>query len=203
MAGPSGISLALLLVAASFSFFYTGPLDALLLAFFSMTRQRHALLESAGISISRGIAWTAGIAGLLAFILFRILEVTQTSVGNLQWKGPGKVLLFPCRTTHSRLFPKKHSFSYSYLVVGIPVGWEGTAGGMVSVGENSGLGFSSWFSLKSCAGNGWYSVDAGDYLERGNSGLGLRGKLDAYLRSQVRRSTPFSSTFGSSALLIR
>ncbi|KAK5735211.1 hypothetical protein LTR17_008379 [Elasticomyces elasticus] len=32
-------------------------------------------------------------------------------------------LLLTSRTTHSRMFPKKHAFSYSYLLVGIPVGW--------------------------------------------------------------------------------
>ncbi|CAJ2503237.1 Uu.00g106310.m01.CDS01 [Anthostomella pinea] len=88
------------------------------------------------------------------------------------WKGPGRPLLFPCHTAHTRLFPKKHSFSYSYLLVGIPVGWSGVAGDMISAGGN-GQG-----------GKGWYRVDAADYLERGNGHLGLRGKLDAYLKSQ-------------------
>ena len=31
-------------------------------------------------------------------------------------------LLITSRTTHSRIFPQKHAFSYSYLFVGIPVG---------------------------------------------------------------------------------
>jgi len=30
------------------------------------------------------------------------------------------------------MFPKKHSFPYSYVVVGVPVGCEGAAGGMAS-----------------------------------------------------------------------
>ncbi|KAI0853086.1 hypothetical protein F5Y00DRAFT_250841 [Daldinia vernicosa] len=91
---------------------------------------------------------------------------------SVPWNGPGRPLLFPCRTTHARLFPKKHTFSYSYLLVGIPVGWTGVAGGMVSNDEYStGVG-------------GWYKIDASDYLDRGNGHLGLRGKLDAYLKSQ-------------------
>lgn len=96
-----------------------------------------------------------------------------------QQHGPGQVMLFPCKTTHSRTFPKKHSFDYSYLVVGIPVGWEGISGGLVS----SSSAKPSWFSPST---KGWYHVDPADYLERGNGRLGLRGKLDAYLQSQVR-----------------
>ncbi|TLS29017.1 hypothetical protein PpBr36_01634 [Pyricularia pennisetigena] len=83
---------------------------------------------------------------------------------------PGKPLLVPSRTTHSRLFPEKHSFSYSYLLVGIPVGWTGTAGSLVSADTPS--------------RRGWYDVDAADYLARGRGYLGLRGKLDEYLQSQ-------------------
>lgn len=94
---------------------------------------------------------------------------------------PGQAMLFPCKTTHTRTFPKKHSFDYSYLVVGIPVGWEGISGGLVSSSSTK----SSWFSQST---KGWFHVDPADYLERGNGHLGLRGKLDAYLRSQVRVS---------------
>lgn len=100
--------------------------------------------------------------------------------------GFGKVLFFPCRTTHARLFPKKHSFSHSYLVVGIPVGWEGTAGGLVSSGiqeQNDGL--LSWLSLGLTSKKAWYDVNAADYLERGRGHLGLRGKLDEFLKTQV------------------
>ena len=97
------------------------------------------------------------------------------------WKGHGKVMLLPCRTTHSRLFPKKHSFSYSYLVAGIPVGWEGSAGTMVSTSNAS----QEAFTASSPRGRSWYHVDARDHLERGSGHLGLRGKLDAYLKSQV------------------
>ncbi|KAI0881685.1 uncharacterized protein GGS22DRAFT_181472 [Annulohypoxylon maeteangense] len=88
------------------------------------------------------------------------------------WNGPGRPLLFPCTTTHTRFFPKKHSFVYSYLLVGIPVGWSGAAGGMISNDQNG------------TGAKGWYEVNAADYLERGNGHLGLRGKLDDYLKSQ-------------------
>ncbi|KAI1802161.1 hypothetical protein F4811DRAFT_563440 [Daldinia bambusicola] len=91
---------------------------------------------------------------------------------SVPWNGPGRPLLFPCRTTHTRLFPKKHSFSYSYLLVGIPVGWTGVASGIISNDENK------------TGVEGWYKIDASDYLDRGHGQLGLRGKLDAYLESQ-------------------
>ncbi|KAI1389413.1 uncharacterized protein F4822DRAFT_427764 [Hypoxylon trugodes] len=94
------------------------------------------------------------------------------AINSPVWKGPGRPLLFPCQTTHTRFFPEKHSFSYSYLLVGIPVGWTGAAGGMISNDE------------RGTSIEGWYKVDAADYLERGNGHLGLRGKLDAYLESQ-------------------
>ncbi|KAK4033742.1 hypothetical protein C8A01DRAFT_49720 [Parachaetomium inaequale] len=110
------------------------------------------------------------------------LRITRKRVDTSRWNGPGKILLFPCQTSHSRIFPKRHSFSYSYLLVGIPVGFKGTAGGMVSVGAKGKPGRSSWLSL--ALFGSWFTVDAGDYLERGKAELGLRGKLDEYLQTQ-------------------
>ena len=90
-----------------------------------------------------------------------------------------KPLLFPSRTTHTRVVPKLHSFSYSYLLVGIPVGWRGSAGSMISAdidlpirGENQRLV------------RGWFHIDAADHLDRGEAYLGLHGKLGAYLKAQ-------------------
>ncbi|KAI1416109.1 hypothetical protein F5Y13DRAFT_206131 [Hypoxylon sp. FL1857] len=109
--------------------------------------------------------------------ILRSLEVNYTEIFVIVaalsvWNGPGRPLLFPCQTTHTRLFPKKHSFVYSYLLVGIPVGWTGAAGGMISNDEHS------------TGADGWYKINAADYLERGSGHLGLRGKLNAYLESQ-------------------
>lgn len=99
-----------------------------------------------------------------------------------------KPMIFPCRTTHRRLFPKKHSFSYSYLLVGIPIGWKGLAGGMIACDmEKNPI---PWYRrlLSLGPGSAWYTVNGDDYLARGHVGGGLRGKLDAYLLSQVRNS---------------
>ncbi|KIW37315.1 uncharacterized protein PV06_10365 [Exophiala oligosperma] len=86
--------------------------------------------------------------------------------------------IFESSTTHTRLFPTKHSFSYSYLLVGIPVGCGGrplSAGGVLSLGpprSNNGDGVP------------WFSIHADDYLQRGPYVGGLRGKLDEFLASQ-------------------
>lgn len=88
-------------------------------------------------------------------------------------------LLLPCRTTHTRVAPKLHSFSYSYLLVGVPVGWRGSADGMISADVD--------LPNKQEPGQlsrGWFHVDAADHLDRGEVQLGLRGKLHAYLKDQ-------------------
>ena len=100
---------------------------------------------------------------------------------DYQPKGsnPLRPLVFPCRTTHTRLFPKKHSFSYSYLFVGIPVGWRDSVGSFLSAD------LESLSSKDHRQKRGWLSVESADYLNRGDSAHGLQGKLDSYLRSQV------------------
>lgn len=126
----------------------------------------------------------------LGVVLFALLQILRYV---LALKAPvqpvdfiAKPMLFPCRTNHTRFFPKKHSFSYSYLLVGIPVGWRGSIGGMLSADDfqNSSPWYSKLFSLK--AESAWHVVNGDDYLGRGHSEGGLRGKLDEYLLSQVR-----------------
>lgn len=78
-------------------------------------------------------------------------------------------LLITSRTTHSRVFPKKHSFSYSYLLVGVPVGIRGRISDALSVDSER---------------RSWFDVNAADYLARGTSDLGLAGKLKRYLHAQ-------------------
>jgi len=95
-------------------------------------------------------------------------------VGAKEVTLPMKPTILQCKTTHSRFFPKKHSFSYSYLYVGIPVGWNGNAGGVLSTGA---------------PGRAWLHVSADDYLQRDSPGHDLRSKLELYLKSQVCRST--------------
>lgn len=91
-----------------------------------------------------------------------------------------KPLLFPSRTSHARFFPKKHSFSYSYLLVGVAIGWRGVVGPFLSVDEDEAL-------RGAISGRGaWLSVRATDHLHRGYDHRGLRGKLESFLATQVR-----------------
>ena len=94
--------------------------------------------------------------------------------------SPMKPLVFPCRTSHTRIFPKTHSFSYSYLFVGIPVGWRGYVNTVLSADLKS----LPWSDRQSSQ-TGWFNVDSADHLARGDSVHGLQGKLDEYLRTQV------------------
>ena len=117
---------------------------------------------------------------LLSWPSFRFKGIDQQSpglVGNLL-----KPRIFPCRTTHTRMFPKIHSFSYSYLMVGIPVGWQGTIASMVSADTDTDKMHTSESTYRTP--KGWFQIEAADYLDRGNVHLGLHGKLDAYLKSQ-------------------
>lgn len=78
-------------------------------------------------------------------------------------------LLVPSKTTHSRMFPQKHSFEYSYLFVGVPVGMTGRSSKALSVDGSP----PSWFNIR-----------ASDYLFRGSEELSLAEKLQVYLERQ-------------------
>ncbi|KAF2169131.1 hypothetical protein M409DRAFT_64903 [Zasmidium cellare ATCC 36951] len=78
-------------------------------------------------------------------------------------------LLITSRTTHSRLFPQKHSFSYSYLFAGVPVGLQGKVSNVLSVDSRT---------------PAWFDVRSKDYLDRGNDSAGLGEKLKRYLHAQ-------------------
>ncbi|RSL87048.1 hypothetical protein CEP52_015648 [Fusarium oligoseptatum] len=124
--------------------------------------------------------------GLLAGVVFPTSVLGYQFLGRIldvqtvKWNGPGRPFLIPSRTTHTRLFPKKHSFSYSYLVVGVPVGYSGNANGMISANVS---GPSSWLSYF-LDRRAWFDVNPADYLQRGHRDDGLRGKLDDYLENQ-------------------
>ncbi|EXF76641.1 hypothetical protein CFIO01_13548 [Colletotrichum fioriniae PJ7] len=170
-------------------------LDTALLLLFTAYRNKHLLADLISPYIDSHLIRNQILllpGFLLGFIFLQICRFllglnasTASETEPRKWKTtPVKPLLIPCTTTHRRTFPEKHAFVYSYLVVGIPVGWRGNYGGMVSCDVDK-AGWLSWFSLAPRpAGRGWFHVDPADYLERGNGHLGLRGKLDAYLTSQ-------------------
>jgi DUF1365 family protein len=83
-----------------------------------------------------------------------------------------KSLIFPCNTSHARVFPRRHTFEYSYLLFGIPITPAGTGADGTYVGDGS----------DKSKGNWWLQVRAIDYLERGYGEYGFYGKLQKYLR---------------------
>ncbi|RDA93695.1 hypothetical protein CP533_4893, partial [Ophiocordyceps camponoti-saundersi (nom. inval.)] len=114
----------------------------------------------------------ASLIPIICYAFYSFSTPSSDGGDDPAWTGPGRPYLIPSRTTHRRLFPEKHSFSYSYLVVGVPVGFSGNIRGIVSA------------CLPSWRRKAWFDVDAADYLQRGFSDVGLRGKLDGFLRSQ-------------------
>lgn len=83
-------------------------------------------------------------------------------------------VFYNCKTLHKRLIPKKHSFEYPYLLVGVPISYEGNLGFLLSVQHTSGGKPPPW-----CA----FSVRSIDYLRRGEGTL--REKLGEYLEENV------------------
>lgn len=181
MASPSPTTLVAIIVAICLDVF-SGPVNAALTVVFVVGRQRHLFADLLDGALLAGAVRAIIGTSVIAFLLAHLFWLAQGRIETRYWNGPGKVLLFPCRTSHQRKFPQTHAFSYSYLTIGIPVGFEGNAVGMVSVGAKSKHGLFSWLFGPP---RGWFTVDAGDYLERGRAELGLRGKLNEYLRTQV------------------
>ena len=162
-------------------------LDIVLLLFFVLTRNRSTFQGYFNAYLDPTIVIDIAKATVSLFTLLQILryfsslQATSSSTYGL----PVKPMFFPCRTSHTRLFPKKHTFSYSYLLVGIPVGWKGSAGGMLSGDDERKL--APWYSrvLSRNPGSAWFTVNGDDHLERSHVPDGLQGKLRNYLQSQA------------------
>ena len=170
--------------------------DITLLIFFVLIRNWNTLhwyinayIDFAAVTVVTKV--TASLFVLLQII--RYFSCLQDKSCSLQG-FPFKPLFFPCRTSHTRLFPKKHNFSYSYLLVGIPVGWEGSVGGMLSGDDSREL--PPWYSriLSLNPGSAWFTVHGDDHLGRGHASGGLQEKLRNYLQSQV--CGPCPRTYG-------
>ena len=128
------------------------------------------------ILIRRYALYVGGIGLSIISMYAALRALTNAGAEKGQW-SPMQLPLFPCRTTHTRLFPTKHSFSYFYLYVGIPIGWYGNTGAMLSADTRS--------PTLDCQRKRrtWFSVEAEDYLERGGHPDGLLGKLRDFLKS--------------------
>lgn len=178
----------LALVALGVIIRYGTSLDIILLSSCVFIRKQNIILElvdnyidfATVITASKVGAALSTLLGLLQFIRF-FRGLTQSS--PFQDGFPAKPMFFPCRTSHTRMFPTKRTFAYSYLLAGVPIGWKGSAGGMVSADEETKL--VPWYkrvvSLKPFGA--WFSVNGDIYFERGHEGL--ETKLHNFLRSQV------------------
>ena len=132
-------------------------------------------IYSEGFKIYVGVFGLLSVCGALAGGIVRRGRQLGSEVRNEhlfdrriddQWLPP---LLIASRTSHSRMVPKRHSFGYSYLLVGIPVGISGRVSAALSMDGDV---------------HSWFHVDSDDYLVRGHSELGLGQKLKDYLHSQ-------------------
>ena len=156
--------------------------DLILLCVFLLpyARQLLHMVPSHAVSAFIALALSAAVVSIWSSLcLNRGSDLAPESKENAESKGPFEPLIFPCRTSHTRLFPQKHAFSYSYLTVGVPVGWQGRAGSMIETeGRRSDPGEKRALSIA-------FRVEAADHLDRGNDHISLRGKLDTYIKSQV------------------
>ena len=151
---------------------------ALRLNFLSSLRDGEQPVPIVAVLCPLFISFANGV-GLLDWIIKSSEHEDHETVSDSQAMRP---LVFPCRTSHTRIFPKKHSFAYSYLFVGIPIGWRGSVGSFLSADLNSLAPKAEQFRIIS---KSWFSVEAEDHLTRGTHISGLKGKLEAYLTSQV------------------
>lgn len=119
-------------------------------------------------------------AYIYALAVFSLQVVFNLARNNIPLKSPNETrseallrpMLYECKTTHTRLFPSKHSFAYSYLLVRVPVGADVVSNALLSADTGHGKKSQTWFS-----------VNSEDYLERGEHQYGLLGKLKDYLSS--------------------
>ncbi|TGO32606.1 hypothetical protein BHYA_0302g00040 [Botrytis hyacinthi] len=172
---------------------------------FSIIRNRHSFLQSIQKYVDLSTIITIATSTSVLFSILQIiryvrgLQVAPTNPDD-QFLKP---MLFPTKTSHLRLFPKRHGFSYSYLLTGIPIGWTGSSGGMISVDEkNDGLPlYRKLLSLQPMSP--WYVVDGDCYLERGHVSGGLEGKLKRFLHDEGlnHEDYPFAYLLTSSKFL--
>ena len=161
----------------------TNRLDFFIFSSFCLFKNKAGIQQLVDTYVNRDIATNFAYTTTCLFVFFQVLKysiglrATSTSTEGF----PAKPMIFRCSTSHTRLSPRKHSFVYSYLLVGVPVGWKGSVGGMLSADDNPKK--SSWLSLK--PSGAWHVVNGDDYLGRGHSEDGLRGKLRDYLQSQA------------------
>ncbi|KAJ2965819.1 hypothetical protein NQ176_g10436 [Zarea fungicola] len=145
----------------------------------------------------------------LRFMTFTTSNLLLRGVNTLSthaWIESAGAVFIPSRTTHSRFFPKKHSFAYSYLTVGIPVGLRSEINGLLSVDPPQPPAptrsrwwwwwwwWWQWLS-RLVSSSPVYKVDAANHLARGIDQGGLRAKLNHFLASQKINANNYPYAF--------
>jgi len=118
---------------------------------------------------------------ILAISLWRCLRSNEDPIANTsdisRWRSDvetPKPKIFPCQTSHARIFPKRHAFAYSYLQCGFPIVPSGAKYQGIEFGSGEDQTLGKW----------WLRIRAEDYLERGDGASGFYWKLRSYLRAQ-------------------
>lgn len=140
------------------------------------------------------LAWGAVCAGavfgliVVVFVITVILTPRHTAWLNGKRKVMfNRPMLFPTFITHTRVSPIQNIFRYRLLLIGLPVGFRGRVGNLLSIdeplkvdekGRDARLFWKSIFTT-------WFSFDPVRYLHRGDNSHGLEFKLHRFLRSQV------------------
>ncbi|KAF1972770.1 hypothetical protein BU23DRAFT_508106 [Bimuria novae-zelandiae CBS 107.79] len=116
----------------------------------------------------------------------RKAHTEQLPAGTSPWtmEHP-RPFIIPCRTTHTRIFPKKHSFGYDYLLCGFPIVPCGTSPDGVDLIDGSDMVLGRW----------WLRIYAEDYLTRGQASLGFYGKLKVFLREKGVEDSEWSYAY--------
>lgn len=155
--------------------------DLTLAASFTVFRTLHTLDYSYPSGLLCVFAISVFVCVLLVAYSFYAVPEIHLEKRPSQRATSFKPLIFPSRTSHVRLFPKKHGFSYSYLLVGVPLERKAAPDPTDSSDDKTSPEDANVHALMP-----WFKVDASDYLDRGNSHLGFQCKLDMYLKDQVR-----------------
>ncbi|GKZ65072.1 hypothetical protein AnigIFM50267_007235 [Aspergillus niger] len=89
----------------------------------------------------------------------------------------GRPLLFPAKLAHARRFPasERYNYWYDYFMVGIPVGFRGRIGNLISIDNQP----TSEGILEKC----WFTIDPAYYLEPGSGDRTLEEKLHIFLHN--------------------
>ncbi len=185
-----------ILLSASFALYYSlfgGRGDVILIAAAAALASPSALwqlLARHAQSILGAVLIAAGSAISIRFMILTAPRIFHgTSAG---WTESAGSFFIPSRTTHSRFFPKKHSFAYSYLTVGVPVGLRTHVNGILSVDPSAPRAARGWWASLSSP---LYEVYSANYLARGMAKGGLREKLNQFLSSQLVDPSEYPHAF--------